>query len=187
MTARRSGFLGLVVAAVAVACGGARPAGKVTSEGQPSSVPPVTTSGACRNSYDPACGPFSWDPPPHNRPLTIQASAQPAEGAADRRFAFHVVADDPDAEIVSCLPRVDWGDNVVENEDCVVNYNCRVETRFGPWRPPPPGAPGHADFDLSHTYARPGAYRVTFQMGSGSGCDLSYASQATKTLTVVVP
>src|SRR5579872_131983 len=45
-------------------------------------APPAvtTTSLVCRDSLDPACGPFRWDPQPlANEPLTVQVTFSPAQ------------------------------------------------------------------------------------------------------------
>src|SRR5437762_1768062 len=56
----------------ALQTGAAPPAATTTT-----SVRPAPPTKPCRNSYDPACGPFRWDPDPGpNQPLGVTASAQ---------------------------------------------------------------------------------------------------------------
>src|SRR5207302_4809101 len=82
--------------------------------------PPATTTTAalqvapartCRDSYDPACGPFRWDPDPGpNQPLTVTVTPQSQQGKVGQAVNFHVVADDPDARIARDCAVIDFGD-----------------------------------------------------------------------------
>src|SRR5205823_4234891 len=66
---------------------------------------PTTTTDVpvCRNSYDPRCGPFYWDPqPPPNQPLTLEASVSSTSVHAGEPVTVTVHATDPDADVFAC-------------------------------------------------------------------------------------
>jgi hypothetical protein len=123
----------------------------------------------CRNSYDPACGPFRWDPSPgSNAPLTVTVSPQSQQVKAGTEVNFHVVADDPDAKIDRCYA-VDFGDGQ-RGSTCPPPAAC--QTPYGPWSPPAK-VHDHYEIDVKHTYAtaRPDAYVASFQVQSHSFCN----------------
>lgn len=61
----------------------------------------TTTTLLCRNSVDPACGPFRWDPPlPPNQPLTVKVTHTPATPKAGETVTFRVVVDDADGSVL---------------------------------------------------------------------------------------
>jgi hypothetical protein len=136
-----------------------------------SSLVPSTTAlppPGCRNSRDPACGAFYWDPMPSNEPVAFVVTFDPVRPMAGEPVTLTVEAYDPEAEILivkgsdhtSCAP--DWGDAEVYAPGCTTTYEGRAENppRTGPWDPPPPiGADAVATFE--HIYAEPGTYTVT--------------------------
>jgi hypothetical protein len=156
------------------------PAGPGPAAPPDSSVPPATTP-ACRNSTDPACGPFRYDPTPTNEPATIEVTsvnnAMPHPGEV---VAITVFAADPDAvPIAECGIGVTFGDGESE-PPCLPGC---VAPGYGPWDPPPP-EPGEEAELFEHAYAEPGIYTVTFTVHTG-GCS-PYASEATASITINV-
>ena len=56
--------------------------------------PPTST---CRNSSDPACGPFSWDPPPApNQPRQVNLSVSTASPRVGQAVTVHADVHDPE-------------------------------------------------------------------------------------------
>src|SRR5436305_2201201 len=118
---------------------------------QPARAPAPAPAPAkpCRNSYDPACGPFRWDPDPGgNQPLTVAASPPSQQVKAGAEVNFHIVAEDPDAKVDRCYT-VDFGDGQ-KGDTCPRPTACQAP--YGPWSPP---AKVHDryEFDVKHTYA----------------------------------
>ena len=161
-------------------------AGPTPTTSRPPSTTTTTTL-VCRNSIDPACGEFRWDPIPPNQPLTVQASVLQVGGPTSRTFTFHVVVTDPDAEVDECRGAT-YGDG--KSEECVrVAILCAAPfpPHYGPWTPPDP-TPGRFEYDVTHTYAAAGTFQVEFPGSSTSaGCTSFYGSEASRTVTVVVP
>ncbi len=172
-----------------------KPMSTVTTSRPPSSPsvsttrPPATTSSTagtpvCRNSVDPACGPFRWDPlPPPNQPLTAKVTYTPSTPKAGETVTFRVVVDDPDGSRFLDTSGIanNYGDAPPEggvggHADCIA--------RFGPWTPDA-SQPIHADLTFRHVYANPGTYTVSLPFGSLGDC--TYArSEAVATTTVTV-
>jgi hypothetical protein len=146
-------------------------------------APTTSTSLVCRNSTDPACGPFRWDPPPGpNQPMTLAVSVSPAAPKARETVTFRVTVDDPDgAYLVSEQGSLDYGDGTP-----VPGYDGHVDCfgSYGPWTPPDP-APLHKEITYQHAYAGAGTYTVTFTFKSLGNCAYG-PSEAIKTATVSV-
>ncbi len=148
----------------------------------------VTTTVAppppCRDSTDPACGPFRWDPDPGaNAPLTITVTARPRAGEP-RTFDFHVVYADADAQVRADCRFADFGDGGTLAASPCAMAACLAT--YGP-TPPPAPQPGRAEATVSHTFAAAGTYTVSFWAQSGSPCADPYASYGTGTVEVSVP
>ncbi len=156
----------------------------------PSTTPglPPTTAAAtpCRNSSEPACGPFYWEPPPEpNLPLTVQVTSSPAEPRAGETVTFHVVAEDPDATIdKEHNQQREWGDGTSDpssstHGDCAPLH--------GPWTPPTRTRSRH-EATFEHVYSEPGTYTARFSFQSSSFCvgvD-PYGSEGEGTVIVMV-
>ena len=144
----------------------------------------TTTTLACRNSGDPACGPFRWDPPPGpNQPLTVTVAYTPAAPKAGDTVTFRVVVDDPDGSMLLDRRGIanDYGDGtpfdgVGGHLDCVAMW--------GPWTPPAP-VHVHEELTFQHLYAKAGTYVAKFPFGSLGDC-AHPPNQATGTATVTV-
>ena len=154
---------------------------------QPSAQLPSTTTTAliCRDSWDPACGPRTWDPPPGpNQPLTITVDVIPAAPKAGEPVTFRVVVDDPDGSRLlgeGSEDLVDFGDGT---PFLSVGGHVECAGGFGPWTTPPP-VPLHEEFTYEHVYASAGTYTVTLKFESLGNCAYP-PSQATKTVKVTV-
>lgn len=145
----------------------AAPGPSTTTAAHPAPAPTPSPK-PCRNSYDPVCGPFRWDPDPGtNAPLNVTASAQPQQVNAGTEVNFHIVADDPDAKIAQCVVFVDFGDGQTGGT-CPPPPAC--QTPYGPWTPPA-RVKDHWETDIKHTYATAGWHTASFQVQSHSFCN----------------
>lgn len=132
------------------------------SEAEPRSA----AAEGCRNSYDPVCGEFSWDPKPApNSEITFEIRQEPEAPKAGETVTFYVTArDDAGVEPESMRPvagesasdsKEGW-DSVKARPDCQ-----QPEERYGKWTPPDP-----VFVQVSHvfqeTYRLPGEYEVSF-------------------------
>jgi hypothetical protein len=147
-----------------------------------------TTTRTCRNSSDPACGPFRWDPDPGpNQPLTGQVTSSPASPSAGEPVTFHVTASDPDdSPVQTCNVSYGDGQNIVCDPIELMDPDHHCPKQYGPWTPPARN-PGSLDTTDQHTYQQPGSYDVTYTVHSGSYCNSDpYASSATVKTTVIV-
>lgn len=136
----------------------------------------VPAAPACRNSTDPACGEFRWDPQPApNEPLT--AGFGPiTEATAGVPFTVEVNWADPDAAELT------YDAFVVDG--VVLGRPCAYEARYGPWTPPD-AARGAGQLRYTHTFDAPGTYTVTVSLGSAD-CASPYASDVTIEQTITV-
>jgi hypothetical protein len=124
--------------------------------------PTTTSSLYCRNSTDPGCGPFRWDPEPGpNQPLTIQVTFSPSQPVAGQPVTFHITASDPDAYISH--HGVDFGDAMT----AMLAPAAYWTPHYGPWTPPAPH-PDRKTFDEQHVYSAPGTYTMTARAWSAN-------------------
>jgi hypothetical protein len=139
---------------------------------------------SCRNSTEPSCGAFRWDPDPGpNQPATGTVTA--TQSAPGQPVSFRVQASDPDAEPVAiCNISFGDGNNVVcDPRPRMDPSSCPKQ--YGPWTPPA-AQRGELDTTNEHTY-QPGKYDVSFDVRSAmNDCNNPYASTVTLTATVVV-
>ena len=173
----------------AVAGTASRPAAATTVTTVAAAAMPAA-GGACRNSTDPACGPFRFDPQPGpDEPMTVQVTAIPALARVGQEVVFRVTLRDPDG-VSRGSSLYDFGNSALGES---VQRQCE---KYGPWEPPArPSGPVTEVQEIRHTYAAPGTYTVTFAYGAepfdcadaatGRG-DRPYASSAKGTATIVV-
>jgi hypothetical protein len=152
---------------------------------KPASTTMTTSTPTCRNSTDPSCGPFRWDPDPGpNQPATGQLTS--TQTGPDHKLTFHVVANDPDATPVEICD-ISFGDGsntVCDPRPAVDPSYCPKQ--YGPWTPPA-SKQGALDATDEHTYPQAGTYDVSFGVRSAmNDCDNPYASTVTLTATVIV-
>ena len=150
----------------------------------PNGSPPTSV---CRNSYDSACGPFSWQPPPDpNQPITGQVTANNTTVRVGDTVTFTVTGMDPDAApLQEC--NINFGDGQ--------GYHCDPRPavdpsycppQYGPWTPPAKKQ-GTINTPMDHSYSQPGTYQVTFNVRSAmQECNNPYASSADFQITIVV-
>jgi hypothetical protein len=151
---------------------------------RPGTTSSTATTAACRNSGEPACGPFLWDPPlPPNRPLTVKLSYLPTAPKVGETVTFSVTVDDPDGRML--LDRAgmanNYGDGPPERGPMAI-VDCTE--RYGPWTPEAP-IPVHADLTFRHVYAAAGTYTVSFPFKAIGNCTYG-PSEATATATITV-
>jgi len=149
----------------------------------------TTTAIVCRDSLDPACGAFRWDPQPDNGPLTVKVTVLTPHPTAGEPVQLKVVLDDPDARIdAECFTTQSFGDDTPSGS-CIADYpGCPEPKRYGPWTPPAKRT-DHRELILSHTYDA-GTYTATFGYYSmGVSCMTypdPYGSSGTGTATFTV-
>lgn len=152
-------------------------------------VPPAPA--VCRNSADPACGPFRFDPQPAaDRPMTLTVTIEPATVSAGTEVVFRVALNDPDGVGYNASV-VDYGDGIGLGASSV--QSCR---KFGAWDPPAPGSASAVEVvEYRHVFQTPGTYTARFSFDAGPfDCtdattgrgDRPFASSAAGEVTVVV-
>ena len=142
--------------------------------------PTPTTTLPCRNSTDPRCGPFRWDPPPApNQPLVVDADLA-AEG---REAIFTVNVSDPDHPVGDNCADVDYGDGTREPIPCAP---APCPALFGPWTPPAPQG-GQLQRTYRHSYSEPGQYTARFTFRNDRDrCPDPYGGTGSDTITITV-
>ena len=167
------------------------PEATTTTETPTTTLPPTTTTTVlvCRNSYNPKCGPFRYDPPPVSHPITVSITFSPPNPTTGEKVTIHVVADNPDTHLGSYT--ISYGGDR-DGQGSAVDVLCDsapARQRYGPWDPPAKN-PGHEEFDFENTYSQAGSYPVTFTISTAPGCgDDVYHSdgKADATMTVTGP
>lgn len=152
----------------------------------PATTAPTTTTAVieCRNSEDPSCGPFFWDPAPApDQPLSVRATHSPAEPRAGEAITFHVVAEDPDSRILRSFNIVERYSDGTGGAWRHVLVSCIA--RFGLWDAPQP-EPDRYETTFTHAFREPGTYEATFGFESSGSCGHPYGSEGETTVTVVV-
>ena len=150
----------------------------------PSTAPPSTratttaappTTRSCRNSDDPACGTFRWDPAPGpNQPLVASFSKAPATAVAGQPVTFEVTWSDGDAGLT--FDRFSFDGTGLASA-------CSLPPRHGPWSPPAV-VPSSGTLPYTQTFA-PGTYTIRVELGT-AGCDSPYGSETAITTTLTV-
>lgn len=148
---------------------------------------PSTTVPPCRNSTDPACGSFRWDPAPENRPATLTVSTPPGPIVAGESVELTLAMSDPDGAVTLDCYSVDLDGPGMSTGACTRVNPDRCPARYGPWTPPAP-QPGQASTTTVVQFAEAGTYVVTVQVEPADGCDQvdPYRSGATASITVQV-
>ncbi|HZQ28671.1 MAG TPA: hypothetical protein VFA94_13325, partial [Acidimicrobiales bacterium] len=141
----------------------------------------TTTALMCRNSYDPKCGQFHWDPAPAPAaPASLTVTFSPANPKAGDTVTFTVHHHDPDTNVVACGTE-DYGDQSV---GCAADYPA-CQTRYGPWDPPAK-KPDDGTNTISHTYKAAGTYTVRIEYPAGPGCYDPYAGKVSGSVTITI-
>ena len=149
-------------------------------------APPTTV---CRNSTDPSCGEFSWDPQPGDYDVEVYAVSTPVTATAGEPVTFAVDYIDPagaDAE-GACLNWFVTDPAVVNTSSCeVLATAC---DRTGPHDPP---APSRDRISLERTivFETPGEHEVSISGNIAThladGCESPYTNSFSRTFTIVV-
>lgn len=117
---------------------------------QPTTPPTVP----CRNSVEPRCGSFFWDPPAgDNKQLTITVAPAGSAGLV----TFAVTVTDPDHGVTTNCAVIEYGDGPVERPPC---NPAPCPDAHGPWDPPAKET-GRQNFMYVHQYA-PGVWTAKF-------------------------
>ncbi|HEV3352914.1 MAG TPA: hypothetical protein VG076_08325 [Acidimicrobiales bacterium] len=162
-------------------------------------APTTTTTVSCRNSTDPRCGPFRWDPDPGpNAPFDVSVSFTPAHPHVGEQVTFFVRAVDPDAKWVWGVAR-DFGDPggavAIDGSSMIADAypDYCAPAKYGPWTPPPRRSSdetfGYPERGVTHKYTAPGTYKARWSLRSDStACGLHepYGSFGSESVTVDV-
>jgi hypothetical protein len=149
------------------------------------STPPSTVP--CRNSTDPACGPFRWDPPPApDQPVQIEITRSPNAPHVGEPVTVTVHVSEADSKIGSVT--VGFGDEAAVLLPPVTAVACDGASPAGPWTPPA-AIPDDNVTTYDHTYTRPGDYTIDVYAASADFLDAKcppnpYASQGTATAPI---
>lgn len=127
----------------------------------PPRTAPATTATptlVCRNSTDPACGPFRWDPALlPDQPLVASFTKAPTTAVAGQPVAFEVSWSDGDAKLTY---------DRFSTDGTSLGSACSMVPRYGPWTPPERVA-GSGTLAYGTTFAGPGTYTVAVTLGTG--------------------
>jgi hypothetical protein len=135
----------------------------------------------CRNSTDPACGPFRWDPAPGpNAPIEISIAYSPSAPRTGEEVTVTVHLHDADALIGDVA--VAFGDEEVSTIPPASIVSC-VGAASGPWSLPA-ATPDDLVKTFRHTYTRAGDFTIAAYAASpditNATCPPNpYASQGT--------
>lgn len=161
----------------------------------PATTTPVTAPPVCRDSFDPRCGAFRWEPPPPaNRGLSVSLAVSDTAPAAGTAVSFTVDLGDADAapQCASAsiggrrVPLTDASGQPVRS--CVVRVCAQGPVRYGPWTPPAPSGGSRRVFGTFVAQGR-GAQdlAVVASSGSGGACPYDpYGSTAGRSATITV-
>ena len=147
------------------------------------------TSTVCRNSTDPACGPFRWDPPPGpNSPAEVSISYSPSAPRIGEAVTITVEARDADATVADIT--MTFGDENVFTIPPALIISCDIEPPAGPWTPPA-STPDDLVKTFTHTYDEAGDLTITAYAASPELLNPTcpphpYASQATASTSIHV-
>jgi hypothetical protein len=151
----------------------------------PATFGPAPTSLICRQSVDPACGRFRWEPPPgENRGLTIDVSSSPEAPRVGDTVTFTVRVTDPDHIVTGNCTEVDLGVNGTFVPHGCVPPPCPAA--HGPWSPPAQHT-GSQTFTFTETYPEARTYTARFTFRTDrDGCPDPYGSSDTATVNVSI-
>ncbi|HEX2063903.1 MAG TPA: hypothetical protein VHE80_05735, partial [Acidimicrobiales bacterium] len=161
------------------------PGRATTTTTRSSSGGPTTTTAMCRNSYDPACGAFRYEPALVNQPMAVEVSFSPQAPKVGQEVVFTArVRDDGPAGPGRCFNAQSYGDGT---GSALCTAACVAQpARYGPWDPPPPENSSFAE-TFRHTYGGPGTFTAEFSYNAGHDCSLSpYRSQGGAAVQVTV-
>lgn len=130
----------------------------------------------CRNSFNPACGAFYWDPPmPANTPIALRVTVEPVHAVVGQPLRISLEWSDAEARLGvhklstpgACEPREDGSCAPLGGVSTPAETLC-PQTPRGPWAPPP--VVGTGGFEtVRRAYLQPGTYEWTVQISISSG------------------
>jgi hypothetical protein len=137
-----------------------RPSGPTTT------TRPAVAATTCRNSTDPKCGPFYWDPQPNNSPTRIEVRWTPEHPRVGEKVTFTIRTIDEDAPNLRA-----WCDDDGKNpRECGSREPGPCPSRYGPWTPPAPEkldtAVTKTQYERTVTYDSPGEKEFNFTRSS---------------------
>lgn len=150
----------------------------------------ATTALVCRNSFDPACGDFSWDPEPVVGQSTVRLDVPGGPLRVGSTYEIVVELTDPTAPPtfncgsvnVSPTPAGGW----VGGFSCVVEPAPVCAARYGPWTPPAPSG-GTITERVPVTFEEPGPHTISVETRTPpKHCYQPYGSDAATSITVEV-
>lgn len=121
----------------------------------------TTSSPTCRNSTDPACGPFRWDGAVVNQGMTLELRWSPANPEIGQTVTFTLTMSDPDAPADGFFQSFAFGDGGT----LVADDFPEACDRYGLWSVPEP-RPGRWVDTYTHTYTRTGTFQAWFTRSS---------------------
>lgn len=126
---------------------------------RPTSAPAAQ---GCRNSTDPKCGSFTWDPDPGgSRGLRLEAEVSNKTPAVGEKVVFTVKVSDPDAK--PFFGTFDIGGKTLIVDD----FPGDCARAYGAWTPPKRSG-GSDSRSHDRTWDKPGKYKVFFTAFSHS-------------------
>lgn len=149
----------------------------------------TTTTLPCRDSFEPRCGPFYWDPDPGpSSPLTVTLSVEPANPRVGEQVTVTADVLDPDTpSFGGDAVSGDGGHLSAWKGGTLVCAAVRVPTRYGPWTPPARQPTSRQDV-WHYTYRSPGTYtiRLVYTSVSCSVASQPYSGTGSAELTLTV-
>lgn len=164
----------------------------VTEPAPAPQVAPPPTAPPCRDSVDPACGPFTWDPAPvvPQAELRFVLPAEPARAGVP--YEVTVELTDP-----GTMPSFNCASGLSISPDANVDpqvslAGCSFEpvecpTRYGPWTPPAPQG-GTVQATGTITFDAPGSYTMSLSTQAPMTCETvdPYGTDASATVVIEV-
>jgi hypothetical protein len=141
----------------------------------PSPTPTKSAPLVCRNSFDPRCSTFRWDPQPHaNQPIKWN---DPSASRVDHGNNPTPWTIEGSASVIddgfSHDWDIDWGDGTNSGNFYHSSGHPPCFTGYGPWDPPTYAYAGRNPTGLlHHSYEAPGRYTVTVTVTARGGWDI---------------
>ncbi len=139
--------------------------------GAPGAAPagaPGAAPAPCRNSFEPRCGDFLWDPSPPNASARMEVRFDPPQPRAGQPVTVTLRGEDPDALTGSftfnsnCRSDTFGICNVSVIPGCAPPPGTPTTKPYGSWDPPtPPAAPLRQSVSWSVVFDTPGSHAYT--------------------------
>ena len=154
----------------------------------------TSTTLACHNSTNPACGPFHYDPPlPANRPTHITIASEPGTPVVGQPVTFTVTVDDPDgqgpgrcgqfdADVTHAEPTTTTAAQPASTCMMTASADPAATHGYGPWDPPST-VPGHVVLTYTVTYQDAGPHTVSYSTFDVGQCGDNPCPRPDKQLT----